>query len=91
MAKGFHAIRFKMVDFDGNWTRQTMVYAFSNVRYMAGANGAKLAVVVEAESGTLNTYRYQLAANEEVLIMDQVIHIPARCEDRDPGNSIKCG
>jgi hypothetical protein len=91
MANGFHAVKFIMVDFDGSWDRHTMVYSFPNIRYTATGGGGKLAVAVEGPTGTLSTYRYSLVAGEEVLVIDQVIHIPARCVDRDKGNTIKCG
>lgn len=91
MATGFQALKFIILDFDGGWDRHTMVYSFANVRYTATGRGGKLAVVVEGPTGTLSTYRYSLAAGQEVLVIDQVVHIPARCVRQDSGNTIRCG
>lgn len=91
MAKGYQVVVFKLIDFDANWDRLVMVYDFANVRYTALGRGGTLAVVVEAPGGTLTTYRYFLSKGEEVFVMDQVIHIPARCRAQERGNTIKCG
>ncbi len=91
MATQFQALKFIMLDFTGSWDRLTMVYSFANVRYTATARGGKLAVVVEGPTGTLSTYRYNLLAGQEVLVIDQVVHIPARCVGRDSDNTIRCG
>lgn len=32
MATGFQALKFIILDFDGGWDRNTMVYSFANVR-----------------------------------------------------------
>ena len=90
MATGFQVLKFVMVDFQGGWDRHMMVTSYANIRYTATRSGRKLAVVVEGPTGTLSTYRYQLAAGEEVWVLDQVIHIPARCRRQDRGNTIKC-
>jgi hypothetical protein len=90
MAKGFQVLRFVIVDFEGSWDRHMMVTDYSNIRYTAMDRGGKLAVVVEAPTGLLSTYRYKLAAGEEVWVLDQVIHVPARCIKNEPGNTTKC-
>ena len=90
-AKGFQAIKFVMVDFDESWDRTMLVTGYANIRYTATKKGSKLAVVFEGATGTMSTYRYQLAPGEEVFVVDQVIHIPGRCQKQEPDNAIKCG
>jgi len=91
MAKGFQAIKFVMLDFDELWERTMLVTGYANIRYTAIKKGAKLAVVFEGATGTMSTYRYQLLPGEEVLVVDQVVHIPAHCLKKEPGNTITCG
>lgn len=86
----FQAIKFVMVDFEGGWDRTMLVTSYANIRYTATGKGGKLAVVFEGATGTMRTYRYLLAAGEEVFVVDQVVHIPARCRKEEPGNTIKC-
>ena len=45
----------------------------------------------EGATGVMMTYTYQLAKGDEVYVLDQVIHIPARCIKQVPGNAIRCG
>ena len=90
MANGYQAIKFVMVDFDERWDRLELVTSYANVRYTANKKGARLAVVFEGATGTMTTYRYQLAPLEEVFIVDQVIHIPARCQKQEAGNTVLC-
>jgi NADPH-dependent ferric siderophore reductase len=91
MANGFQAIKFVMVDFDDRWDRTMLVTGYANIRYTASRRGARIAVVFEGATGTMRTYRYQLAPGQEVFVVDQVIHIPARCQKEEPGNTITCG
>jgi hypothetical protein len=90
MAKGFQAIKFVMVDFDEGWDRTMLVTGYANIQYTAAKKGGRLAVVFEGSTGTMETYRYQLGPGEEVFVVDQLIHLPARCQKREPGNTIKC-
>jgi hypothetical protein len=91
MAKGFQAIKFVMLDFDESWERTMLVTNYANIRYTANKKGAKLGVVFEGATGTVSTYRYQLGSGEEVFVVDQVVHIPARCQKKEPGNTVTCG
>ena len=91
MADGFQVIKFVMIDFDDGWDRTMLVTGYANIRYTSIRKGARLAVVFEGATGTMRTYRYQLAAGQEVFVVDQVIHIPARCLKEEHGNTIKCG
>ena len=90
MANGFQVIKFVMLDFDDAWDRTMLVTGYANIRYTATRRGGKLAVVFEGATGTMRTYRYQIAKGEEVFVVDQVIHIPARCQKEESGNTIKC-
>jgi hypothetical protein len=91
MAKGFHVIKFAMLDFDELWNRTMLVTSYANIQYTATKKGARLAVAFEGATGVMSTYRYQLEAGEEVFVVDQVVHIPARCIKQEAGNTIKCG
>lgn len=92
MAKGFQTIKFVMLDFDENWDSTMSVTNYASVLYkVTGQGGGKLAVVFEGAPGILSTYRYELAVREEVYVIDQVVHIPARCVRQEWDNTIKCG
>jgi hypothetical protein len=91
MAQGFQVIKFVMLDFDENWKRTMLVTGYASIQYTATMAGAKLAVAFEGATGVMITYRYKLEAGEEVFVVDQVVHIPARCLNQEPGNTIKCG
>ena len=91
MANGFQAIKFVMIDFDASWKRQYYVTDYSFVHYEALRNGAQLMVVFEGATGVMTTFFYQLAKGAEVYVLNQVIHIPARCIKQAPGNVIRCG
>jgi hypothetical protein len=91
MSSGFQAIKFVMLDFDPNWERMPYVTSYSFVHYEALKNGARLMVAFEGATGVMMTYMYQLAKGDEVYVLDQVIHIPARCIKQVPGNAIRCG
>lgn len=91
MAGPYQAIKFVMVDFDNAWDRLMLVTAYANIRYTAIRNGAQLAVVFEGATGTMQTYRYKVPRGAEVFVVDQVIHVPARCRKQERGNTVKCG
>ena len=38
----------------------------------------------------MRTYRYRLAAGQEVLVVDQVGHVPGRCYREEAGNTVRC-
>jgi hypothetical protein len=91
MAGPYQAIKFVMLDFDKSWDRTMLVTGYANIRYTATEKGGRLAVVLEGATGVMTTYRYLVAAGQEVFVVDQVIHIPARCQKEEAGNTIKCG
>lgn len=90
MAGPYHAIKFVMLDFDRRWDRTMLVTGYANIRYTATRKNARLAVVFEGMTGTMKTYFYRVSAGEEVFVVDQVVHVPARCEKQVAGNAIKC-
>jgi len=91
MAGPYQAIKFVELDFDVNWDRTMMVAGYANIRYTATNRGGHLAVVFESVVGNMTTYYYEVAAGQEVFVVDQVIHIPAGCQKSDGGNNIKVG
>jgi NADPH-dependent ferric siderophore reductase len=91
MAGPYQAIKFVMLDFDQNWDRTMLVTRYANIRYTATRKGGQLAVVFEGATGTMRTYRYRVASGQEVFVVDQVVHIPARCRKEELSNTIKCG
>ncbi len=89
MPSAHQVIKYAMVDFDKNWTRDLLPNEV--VRYTAKEVGI-LAVVFEGATGVMTTYHYKLVAPViEVLIVEDAIHIPGRCIKQEPGNTIKCG
>jgi hypothetical protein len=91
MVNGFQAIKFVMLDFDANWKRTMLVTSYANIQYTSTAAPARLAVAFEGATGVMTTYRYELQAGEDVFVVDQVVHVPARCTAQDAGNTIRCG
>jgi hypothetical protein len=91
MAKAFQAIVFVMIDFDEAWDRLALVTGYAQVRYTALGQPSRLSVVIEAPTGALTTYSYEVDKGEEVLVIDQVVHVPARCVSQREGNSVQCG
>ncbi len=87
----YQVIKFVMLDFDKAWDRTMLVTGYANIRYTATGRGGRLAVVFEGATGTMTTYRYQIAPGAEVFVVDQVIHIPGRCQKQEDGNTIRCG
>lgn len=92
MATPYQAIKFVMLDFDSGWDRVMLVTGYANIRYTATKKkGSRLAVVLEGATGVMRTYYYRVPEGQEVFVVDQVVHIPARCEKEKPGNTVKCG
>jgi hypothetical protein len=79
-----------MLDFDQGWDRTMLITGYASIRYTATRRGDRLAVVFEGATGTTRTYRYRVAPGLEVFV-DQVGHIPARCQREEPGNTVRCG
>jgi Holliday junction resolvasome RuvABC endonuclease subunit len=90
MSNNLQAIKFVLVDFDDNWDRTMLVTGYANIRYTALKEGARLAVVFEGATGVMTSYSFQLAAKEEVFVVDQVVHVPSRCQGQEAGNTVEC-
>lgn len=89
MAGGFQVVKFVMVDCDKNWKRT--LFAEAVIEYAATTTGAALAVACESATGVFTTYRYTMTKDDVAYVHGQVIHIAARCQKQEPGNTIKCG
>jgi len=87
MPTPYQAIKFVMLDFGAGWERMMLFIGYSSVRYTATKkDGSRLAVVFEGTTGEMRTYIYRVPAGQEVYVLDQVIHIPTRCEKEKAGN-----
>jgi hypothetical protein len=86
----FQVLKFVQLDFDEPWKRTVLSTGYANVLYSAQRPGAKLAVVTESETGVFETVLFVLKAKDEVYVVDQVVHIPAKCVRRERGNAIQC-
>ena len=77
MATQHQVIKFVLVDFRGDWQRSILTIG---VGYTAIAPSNEIAVVKEVPgTGTAITYHYSLPAGAEAVVIDDVIHVPARC------------
>ena len=90
MAKQHQVIKFVFADFRGEWNRTFS--ATAGVMYEATSSKDELAVVKEVPgTGTAVTYLYHFQERDEVAVIGDVIHIPARCIKSEQGNAVKCG
>ncbi len=89
MANGFQVIKFVMADFDPNWKQALLPNEV--MQYTAAQTGANLAVAFEGATGVFATYRFQAKANDVVYVVEDKIHVSARCQKQEAGNTIKCG
>lgn len=87
MTAAAQVLKFVMADFRGTWD---IAFGGDNAIYQAKANNAELAVVREDPKGKATTYYYVLSINDNVVIFDDVIHVPQRCIRRKAGNRITC-
>lgn len=90
MAKGYHVLKFVMLDFDEKWDRTLVPTGYAVMQYTSHQPDAELAVVVESATGVKTTYRYKLGPKQDVFVIDQVVHIPDRCIKQEPENTVKC-
>ncbi|RYF30447.1 MAG: hypothetical protein EOO23_05130 [Comamonadaceae bacterium] len=86
----FQVLKFVQLDFDEPWTRTVLATGYASVLYSAQRSGAKLAVVTESATGVFETILFVLKVRDEVYVIDQVVHIPAKCVRRERGNTILC-
>ena len=86
----FQVHHFSTLDFDDSWKQKPTAAPCCGFQYTATTEGARMAVVMELPTGQDMTINYVLPKNAAVFVLDQVVHIPARCTKRDRGNTVKC-
>jgi len=79
-------LRFILIEFDKNWTRA------GSVLYTA-TDKAQLAVIVEGVTGIKETYLFEIARAEVVLVSGDpnLVYIPAKCMKKEPGDKTVYG
>jgi hypothetical protein len=79
-------LQFKLIEFDKNWTRA------GSVLYTA-IDKAQVVVVVESITGVKETYLFEVARGEVVLVSwdTNLVYIPAKCVKREPGDKTVYG
>jgi hypothetical protein len=79
-------LQFTLIEFDKNWTRA------GTVLYTA-TDKAQLVVVVEGVTGIKETYLFEVARGEVVLVSwdTNLVYIPAKCVKKEPGDKTVCG
>jgi hypothetical protein len=79
-------LQFKLIEFDKNWTRA------GSVLYTA-IDKAQMVVVVEGMTGINETYLFEVARGEVVLVSwdTNLVYIPGKCVKREPGDKTMYG
>ncbi len=79
-------LQFKLIEFDKNWTRA------GSVLYTA-IDKAQVVVVVESMTGIKETYLFEVARGEVVLVSwdTNLVYIPGKCVKREPGDKTMYG
>ncbi len=79
-------LQFILIEFDQHWTRA------GSVLYTA-TDKAQLVVVVESVTGIKETYLFEVARGEVVLVSwdTNLVYIPAKCVKRESGDKTACG
>jgi hypothetical protein len=79
-------LQFTFIEFDKNWTRT------GTVLYTA-TEKAQLVVVVEGVTGIKETYLFEVARGEVVLVSGDtnLVYIPAKCVKKEPGDKTVYG
>jgi hypothetical protein len=83
---GQTVLKFILIEFDKNWTRA------GTVLYTA-IDKAQLVVVVEGGTGVKETYLFEVARGEVVLVSwnTNLVYIPAKCVKKEPGDKTVSG
>jgi hypothetical protein len=83
---GQTVLKFILIEFDKNWTRA------GTVLYTA-IDKAQLAVVTEGVTGVKETYLFEVARGEVVLVSwnTNLVYIPTKCVKKEPGDKTVCG
>ena len=78
---GHTVLKFVLIEFDKNWTRA------GTVLYTA-IDKAQLVVVVQGVTGAKETYLFEVARGEVVLVSwdTNLVYIPAKWVKKDPGD-----
>jgi hypothetical protein len=79
-------LKFVLIEFDKNWTRaETVLYT--------AIDNAQLVVVVEGVTGVKETYLFEVARGEVVLVSwhTNLVYIPAKCVKRESGDKTVYG
>jgi hypothetical protein len=83
---GQTVLKFILIEFDKNWTRA------GTVLYTA-IDKAQLVVVTEGVTGVKETYLFEVARGEVVLVSwnTNLVYIPAKWVKKEPGDKTVCG
>jgi len=88
LVTGNHSVLvFKHMQFIGQWTRWSGTNA---IGYTPTGARNQLIVVVEAPTGTLTTYYFLVPRDQDVWVVEDVVHIPALCQKKSPGDTTRC-
>lgn len=79
-------LQFKLIEFDKNWTRA------GSVLYTA-VDKAQVVVVVEGVTGLIETYLFEVARGEVVLVSwnANLVYIPGKCVKKESGDKTVYG
>jgi hypothetical protein len=79
-------LKFILIEFDKNWTRA------GTVLYTA-IDKAQLVVVTQGVTGVKETYLFEVARGEVVLVSwnTNLVYIPAKCVKKEPGDKTVYG
>ena len=79
-------LQFVLIEFDKNWTRA------GTVLYTA-IDKAQLVVVAEGATGVKETYLFEVARGEVVLVSwdTNLVYITAKCVKKEPGDNTVYG
>jgi len=79
-------LQFKLIEFDKSWTRA------GSVLYTA-IDKAQVVVVVEGVTGLIETYLFEVARGEVVLVSwsANLVYIPGKCVKRESGDKTVYG
>jgi hypothetical protein len=79
-------LQFKLIEFDKSWTRA------GSVLYTA-IDKAQVVVVVEGVTGLIETYLFEVARGEVVLVSwnTNLVYIPGKCVKKESGDKTVYG
>jgi hypothetical protein len=88
----FTALTYIKLQFIGKWKRAFATTQLLTEYLSEGPEFALLFVVSESAVGTLETYVFEVAANEQVWVNTgtNVVQIPSLCINKKPGDITEC-